>query len=82
MTSVTGLGAVAARTERPFQDLEDVARRTRLPARLMEPFAAAGAFDGFGEHRRTALWTAGAFPRSHQPYLPAPAPWRPPPTCP
>ncbi|MGP4051504.1 helix-hairpin-helix domain-containing protein [Streptomyces sp. 2A115] len=85
LTSVTGLGQdavrviVDARTERPFKDLEDVARRTRLPARLMERLATAGAFDGFGEHRRTALWTACAFPRSHQPYLPglgalAPAP--------
>jgi error-prone DNA polymerase len=85
LTSVTGVSQdaaraiVDARTERPFQDLEDVARRTRLPARLMEQLATAGAFDSFGEHRRTALWTAGAFPRSHQPYLPglgalAPAP--------
>ncbi|MCX5355524.1 error-prone DNA polymerase [Streptomyces mirabilis] len=76
LTSVTGLSKeaartiVTARTERPFKDLEDVARRTRLPARLMEQLATAGAFDGFGEHRRTTLWVAGAFPRSHQPYLP------------
>ncbi|WP_331727709.1 error-prone DNA polymerase [Streptomyces sp. NBC_01176] len=76
LTSVTGLSKeaartiVTARTERPFKDLEDVARRTQLPARLMEPLATAGAFDGFGEHRRTTLWVAGAFPRSHQPYLP------------
>ncbi|MER5227235.1 OB-fold nucleic acid binding domain-containing protein [Streptomyces flaveus] len=85
LTSVTGLSTdtartiVAARTERPFKDLEDVARRTLLPARLMEHLATAGAFDSFGDHRRTTLWTAGAFPRSHQPYLPglgalAPAP--------
>jgi error-prone DNA polymerase len=76
LTSVTGLSTdtaraiVAARTEQPFTGLEDVARRTQLPARLMEQLATAGAFDGFGDHRRTALWTAGAFPRTHQPYLP------------
>ncbi|WP_406482335.1 hypothetical protein [Streptomyces sp. NBC_01615] len=76
LTSVTGLSAdaartiVTARTERPFKDLEDVARRTQLSARLMEQLATAGAFDAFGEHRRNALWTAGAFPRGHQPYLP------------
>jgi error-prone DNA polymerase len=45
----------------------------------MEQLATAGAFDGFGEHRRTALWAAGAFPRSPQLHLPglgslAPAP--------
>ncbi|MFF4205709.1 error-prone DNA polymerase [Streptomyces sp. NPDC001668] len=85
LTSVTGLSAetartiVSARSERPFDSLEDVARRTQLPARLMERLAAAGAFDSFGEHRRSALWTAGAFPRGVQPYLPglgalAPAP--------
>ncbi|MEV6512949.1 error-prone DNA polymerase [Streptomyces sp. NPDC051642] len=76
LTSVTGLSEpiahtiVAARTEQPFADLEDVARRTRLPARLMEQFATAGAFAAFDDHRRAVLWTAGAFPRSHQPYLP------------
>jgi error-prone DNA polymerase len=85
LTSVTGLSAdaartiVTARTQRQFQDLEDVARRTQLPARHLEQLAVAGAFDAFGDHRRNALWSAGAFPRGHQPYLPglgalAPAP--------
>ncbi|MFE9651114.1 hypothetical protein ACFYO0_44965 [Streptomyces sp. NPDC006365] len=70
LTSVTGLSEDAARTivtasaERPFQDLEDVARRTRLPARLMEHLAAAGAFDGFGEHRRTAPVGGRRLPRA------------------
>ncbi|MGC0405323.1 error-prone DNA polymerase [Streptomyces sp. SAI-126] len=76
LTSITGLSEttartiVAARTEQPFTNLEDVARRTRLPARLMEQLATAGAFTAFDDHRRAVLWTAGAFPRSHQPYLP------------
>ncbi|MFF4257887.1 error-prone DNA polymerase [Streptomyces sp. NPDC001663] len=76
LTGVNGLSEdaadaiVAARTEQPFADLEDFARRTRLPARLMEQLATAGAFAAFDGHRRSALWTAGAFPRTHQPYLP------------
>jgi error-prone DNA polymerase len=85
LTSVNGLSEdaaetiVAARGEQPFAGLEDFARRTRLPARLMEQLATAGAFAAFDGHRRSALWTAGAFPRTHQPYLPglgtlAPAP--------
>ncbi|MDX3797100.1 error-prone DNA polymerase [Streptomyces acidiscabies] len=85
LTSVTGLSPdtartiVDTRTEHPFTDLEDVARRTRLSPRLMERLAAAGAFDRYGDHRRTALWTAGAFPRTHQPYLPGTATLTPPP---
>ncbi|MER6121460.1 error-prone DNA polymerase [Streptomyces sp. NPDC001795] len=85
LTSVTGLSTdaatavVEARAEQPFDGLEDFARRTRLPSRVMEQLASAGAFDAFGDHRRTALWAAGAFPRTTQPYLPglgtlAPAP--------
>jgi error-prone DNA polymerase len=37
---------VAARIEQPFTDLEDFARRTQLPARLMEQLAIVGAFGG------------------------------------
>ncbi|MGW2748098.1 error-prone DNA polymerase [Streptomyces sp. NPDC001450] len=85
LTSISGLSEQAAQTivtarrEQPFTDLEDFACRTQLPAKLMEQLATAGAFDGFEGHRRTALWTASAFPRSTQPYLPglgalAPAP--------
>ncbi|CAM5631671.1 error-prone DNA polymerase [Streptomyces griseus] len=77
LTSVTGLGEQAAeeiialRTERPFTDLDDFAARTRLPARVLEQLATAGAFDGLGGHRRTALWSAGAAPgRTRQPPLP------------
>lgn len=85
LTSVNGLsedaarGIVEARAARPFTGLEDFARRTRLPARLMEQLATAGAFEPFDDHRRSALWTAGAFPRAQQDHLPglgslAPAP--------
>ncbi|MFI7291996.1 error-prone DNA polymerase [Streptomyces anulatus] len=77
LTSVTGLGEqaaeeiVAIRTERPFADLDDFAARTRLPARTLEQLATAGALDGLGGHRRTALWSAGTAPgRTHQAPLP------------
>ncbi|MEV7053501.1 MULTISPECIES: error-prone DNA polymerase [Streptomyces] len=77
LTSVTGLGEqaaeqiVALRTERPFADLDDFAARTRLPARILEQLATAGALDGLGGHRRTALWSVGTAPgRSHQAPLP------------
>ncbi|MFJ2026789.1 error-prone DNA polymerase [Streptomyces sp. NPDC087897] len=77
LTSVTGLGEeaaeeiVALRAERPFADLDDFAARTRLPARILEQLATAGALDGLGGHRRTALWTAGTAPgRTRQPPLP------------
>ncbi|MGW5987076.1 error-prone DNA polymerase [Streptomyces anulatus] len=77
LTDVTGLGEqaaeeiVALRAERPFADLDDFAARTRLPARILEQLATAGALDGLGGHRRTALWSAGTAPgRSHQAPLP------------
>lgn len=77
LTSITGLGEqaaeeiVALRTERPFTDLDDFAARTRLPARVLEQLATAGALDGLGGHRRTVLWSAGTAPgRTRQPPLP------------
>ncbi|MFH8687181.1 error-prone DNA polymerase [Streptomyces anulatus] len=77
LTDVTGLGEqaaeeiVAIRAERPFADLDDFAARTRLPARILEQLATAGALEGLGGHRRTALWSAGTAPgRSHQAPLP------------
>jgi error-prone DNA polymerase len=44
----------------PYRDLEDFARRTRLPAPALEALATAGAFGCFGITRREALWAAGA----------------------
>src|SRR5499433_366977 len=44
----------------PYRDLEDFARRTRLPAPALEALAMAGAFGCFGLGRREALWAAGA----------------------
>ncbi|MEV5279729.1 error-prone DNA polymerase [Streptomyces sp. NPDC006692] len=76
LTSVTGLSSdtaqalVAARAERPFTGLDDLAHRTSLSSRLLERLATAGALRSFGEPRRTLMWAAGAFPRAHQPVLP------------
>lgn len=50
---------VTARTERPFRDMTDVARRAGLSVAQMEALATAGAFDTFGLTRRQALWNAG-----------------------
>jgi error-prone DNA polymerase len=63
LTSVRNLGAEPAAVivaGQPYADLEDFARRTRLPARVLESLAMAGAFGCFGVSRREALWAAGA----------------------
>jgi error-prone DNA polymerase len=47
---------VAARRERPFADVADLARRARLDARDLKSLAAAGALRSLTEHRRRAYW--------------------------
>lgn len=54
----TGTAAAVA-AGRPYEDMEDFARRTRLPATALEALAAGGAFGCFGVSRREAMWTAG-----------------------
>jgi error-prone DNA polymerase len=51
--------AAAVAAGRPYADMEDFARRTRLPATALEALAAAGAFGCFGVSRREAMWAAG-----------------------
>ncbi len=51
LSGVRNLSSAAAATipaGRPYQDLEDFARRTRLPAVALEALATAGAFGCFG----------------------------------
>jgi error-prone DNA polymerase len=63
LSDVRNLGtdaAAAIPAGRPYRDLEDFARRTRLPAPALEALATAGAFGCFGVGRRAALWAAGA----------------------
>ena len=55
-----GAKAEAVVAGQPYRDLEDFARRTRLPAPALEALATAGAFGCFGISRREALWAAGA----------------------
>jgi error-prone DNA polymerase len=47
-------------SERPYQDIEDLVRRTGVNSAQAEALATAGAFSCFGLSRRAALWSAGA----------------------
>jgi error-prone DNA polymerase len=62
LSGVRNLGekAAAVVAGQPYRDLEDFARRTRLPAPALEALATAGAFGCFGMSRREALWAVGA----------------------
>ncbi|WP_314177812.1 error-prone DNA polymerase [Streptomyces winkii] len=81
LTGVRGLSSETAQAVadgRPYTGLEDFARRTRLPTKVLENLATAGAFAGFGISRRDALWAAGALAPVDETLLPgttaAPAP--------
>jgi error-prone DNA polymerase len=62
LAAVKGLGEasieriVEERAKRPFADLRDFCRRTRLARRLIENLILAGAMDGWGDERRQLLW--------------------------
>ncbi|MFZ5557694.1 MAG: error-prone DNA polymerase [Pseudomonadota bacterium] len=62
---------VAARAERPFADVADLARRARLHRGEMEKLAAADALRPLAGHRRSARWdVAGIEPANpvfHEP---------------
>ncbi|MEE1783125.1 error-prone DNA polymerase [Streptomyces sp. SP17BM10] len=77
LAAVRGLGddqAEAIAAHRPYTDLEDFARRTALPAPLLEALATAGAFTSLGVTRRQALWSAGLLARTTDAMLPGTAP--------
>jgi error-prone DNA polymerase len=65
LDSVRGIGLdvarriVAARDEAAFTGITDLSRRAGLTSAQLEALATAGAFDGWGLDRRSALWTAG-----------------------
>jgi error-prone DNA polymerase len=69
---------VAARTQAPFRDLPDLARRAGLDAAHLEALATAGAVSGLS--RREALWAAGWTETADQ--LPGTAPTAPTPELP
>jgi error-prone DNA polymerase len=51
---------VAARAERPFESVDDLARRAALTRRDLHAIAAAGALAPLAGHRRNAHWLAAA----------------------
>ncbi len=58
---VKGLGSgdwdrIEAARRFPFASLQDFVRRTGLDVGILSALAEAGAFEGFGLDRRTALW--------------------------
>ena len=59
-----------ARAERPFADLTDFVRRTRLEVRKLESLATAGALSGLSATRRDALWELWAAAREPREPLP------------
>ncbi len=54
---------VAARTQRAFASVDDLARRANLNAHDMHALAAAGALAGLSGHRRDALWDVSGIER-------------------
>ncbi|UKZ02885.1 error-prone DNA polymerase (plasmid) [Streptomyces viridifaciens] len=77
LAAVRGLGPDQAETiasGQPYTDLEDFARRTALPAPVLEALATAGAFASLGVTRRQALWSAGLLARTSDAMLPGTAP--------
>ena len=49
---------VAARSQKPFEDVSDLARRADLNKRDLQNLAAAGALAALAGHRRNAHWLA------------------------
>jgi len=76
---VKGLGAAAgeriaaARRERPFADVVDLARRAELARDDLDALAAAGALASLAGHRRHAAWAAAAVPVQRDLLFDAPA---------
>jgi error-prone DNA polymerase len=64
---VDGLGAdagkiIAGKRDPNYRTVEDLARRTRLPARTLRRLADADAFRSLGLDRRAALWAVRRLP--------------------
>ncbi|MBI3042437.1 MAG: error-prone DNA polymerase [Betaproteobacteria bacterium] len=55
---------IAARRERPFDSVEDMARRSQLNRRDLKLLAAAGALKPLAAHRRLAHWEAAGIERA------------------
>jgi error-prone DNA polymerase len=59
-----------ARVEGEFTSIEDFVRRTRLNEGALQALAEAGAFEGFGLARRSALWDVRGLRREASKTLP------------
>ncbi|KTF05065.1 MULTISPECIES: DNA polymerase III subunit alpha [Trueperella] len=64
LSNIKGLRAteriLAARAQRPFDSVADLARRAKLTTPELEKLAAAGALTSLGMTRREGIWAAGA----------------------
>jgi error-prone DNA polymerase len=73
---VNGLGEddgarlVRARDAAPFASLDDCVRRTGLDRGALAALAEAGAFEGFDDNRRAALWEVHGLARRREVTLP------------
>lgn len=73
---------VDARSDGPFADLADLARRADLGREQLEALAAAGACAGLGAGRREALWNAAPASENRERFLPGIAVYVQPPLLP
>jgi hypothetical protein len=65
-----GRRLVHARSEQPYQSLDDLVRRSGLDVGSLVELAESGAFDGLGVDRRAALWDVRALARRKDIVLP------------
>ena len=71
LASVRGVGSALAEqiaAGRPYEDMEDLARRSGASRAVLESLAAAGAIDGLS--RREAIWVSGAASEARPDRLP------------
>lgn len=55
---------VAARAQRPFDDVADLCRRAKLDVKARTALAEAGALDGLSGHRNAARWQVAGVERA------------------
>jgi intein/homing endonuclease len=63
LAQAAGERLLAARRERPFASIDDLARRAQLNAQALQALAAAGALAGLSGHRRDARWAVAGVER-------------------
>ena len=64
-----GLRIMAARSQAPFANVEDLARRAELDAQALHGLAAADALSGLAGHRRDAIWAVAGVDTRATPLL-------------